>query len=1232
MSFLDGILSVGKSAAGFLTGSGILSGLARTAILGYAVNRLSQNAIKGNDTTNDANIDKGVRLQISPNAESKIPVLYGSAFFGGNISDAAMTNNNKTMWYCLVLSEKTGNLYSTGSASSYTFENIYWNDQRIVFNSDGITANYTVDRSGNIDRSISGLVRVYCYRGGYNQGIVPDGYTGTVPAATSLFPNWNSSTHAMNGLIFALVRVDYNREKNVTGIGNMLFHVTNSMNLPGDALYDYLTNSTYGAGISGANILDNDISSLNTYAAQSVAYDDEGTGAQTLADRYQINGLIDTKKPVLENAESILSAAASWLSYDSHSGMWGVVINKAESSAASFNDSNILGSISVGGTGLQDLYNSVKVEFPHRDLRDSADFVKIEISSLDRNSNEEDNTLNINYDIINEPIQAQLLGFIELKQSRVDKLIKFQTDFGYYNLKAGDVIDVSNDKFGFTSKLFRIITINEVQDDGGALLMDITALEYDSNVYSTDDLYRYTRSDVNGIITIGSIGVPGTPIVTKVEVDARPRVIIETTAPTGVVEGIEFWMTLDVGESSDSSRSYTLIATKKPAGGGVYSSGTVVGLDYDQLGATNFYIKTRGFNATSVGQYSDPSGLVEFEPTQVTNAIDANTQAFDSTGGLLGALAVVELLGKLSDLFPSGEGNKSLFDRIFEVFNEETGVDLVGQASGGDLVVSSDLEILSDGTSLGTTTSSIDFAQPLEATGSGSITAKLIDGENNKDILAWDAEQGKWRTISGCISCDFPTDPPPPTPAVPCSLTLSSTLPPARGAWSGECDPITTVPYVGSYFITFSINPGSAEGGAANPAIPFYAPLQIGSGNVKLYGTDGELEQTLSASQLVVHNNVLELPFGDRVPGKDYYILFDEGIVTSCSCENAELANPTWAFTTSIIERDPYSIPADGGLTNPPAQSAFPATLRLTGYSPSGGGKCLGSNTLSLTYSEAIKAGSGFVTIKERMSGTTVTTLSISAATISGSTASWSSSISGLSANKSYDVTVPAGLVLTNRTSSTQTLCDTTVTYPAGPEVSSDAGSFGFSTVESLELVDYHFCEEASKRAAPNCNIVLVFNKSIEIKAEAPANVYIYEADGSLHQKINLRGTFVNNLYGNVYLVSGNTLSINPTKPFKGGVSYYLNIDAGVVIDAGCNAEWEGISDTTTVAWATDGIETTPPQGPTFASVKLYFQFGRPTVPGEGKINVIESNTGELLAQFGCNHPAVTFSETPFTS
>jgi hypothetical protein len=84
---------------------------------------------------------------------------------------------------------------------------------------------------------------------------VPYGYTNSsLNNAYTVMPGWTSN-HTMSDLIFAIVRIDYNKEdKDISKIGNMKFKLTNSMTLPGDCMYDYMTNTRYGAGIPAAEI------------------------------------------------------------------------------------------------------------------------------------------------------------------------------------------------------------------------------------------------------------------------------------------------------------------------------------------------------------------------------------------------------------------------------------------------------------------------------------------------------------------------------------------------------------------------------------------------------------------------------------------------------------------------------------------------------------------------------------------------------------------------------------------------------------------------------------------------------------------------------------------------------------------------------------------------------------------------------------------------------------------
>lgn len=1385
MSFLSGILDVGKSVVGFISGNNIWGSLAKTALMGFALNKLSKNANKGSDAGKTANIDQGVRVP-PPEASTAayIPVLYGTGWWGGKIFDVRMSGDNKTMYYAIALSEKTGTTLS-GAASSYVFKDVYWNNQRVEFKSDGITVNLTRDRVGNEDRSVDGLVKIYFYAGSSTSGIIPENYTGTVPAAHTIFPNWTAGTHTLDNLIFAIVRVDYNREKNVTGLPEIQWQVQNTMRYPGDVLWDYMRSTRYGAGIPDADIDTTSLSALNTYAQESVTYtyraiDGTTTPGQILDDRYQINGLIDSGAKVYDNIEKICNSAASWLSYNNYEGKWGVIVNRPGTSAATFNDDNILGTVSVSSTGLREMYNNAKVEFPDRELRDGANFVSITLLPNLLNANEIPKPLELSYDIINDPVQAKLLGFIELKQTRVDKVIQFQTDFSKINLKPGDVIDVSNSRLTFASKLFRIISISEVQSDG-ALMCDITALEYDSTVYSTADMDKFEVLNNDEIETLGAIGVPGQPQITKVEQDARPRIIIESTSPTfGIVEAMEFWLTTDTTVPDDSNRNYSLIRTVRPTTGTTFGSGTSVTTDYDNLSATNFLIKSRGINGFVAGPYSLPAGT-NFVPVQTTNAIDADTQMFDSTGGLLTGLALVSLAQKLLDLF-GGDFTKSIFDKVFDTFEDVTGIDLVGDAADGNLVVASDINIKSNGSSVATSVSSIDFTSGLVATNSGTaITAKIRDGGKHKDILIWDNENKTWGLARDCIDCEPILEPPPKSDEEDCYLTLGTTLPPNNFTLGTLCAPSTTVPYTGSYFLKFGIqkkrlgaSPASPstiikdgkytiaregntdwtfwgftasavgtviekakvpadtfpngktvveisvgkkykiktvgsltaadwkavgwEGttpavgntfiatavgtdpsgfvdyeagtgyvygqGAEDPAdvSAILAPLVKGAGSFKLYGTDGTLEQTLPVASVIVHNDVVELPFAPRAPGKDYYIIFDEGVITSCACEN-KLVNDaeTWTFTTSPTPQNAYTLGQMSPVSFPDSANSSDESIRTRidfTYSPTSG-VCSSSQKLILTFEYKVKKGTGVITIRERLTQSAISTLPVASATISEEvdskgtpTGNWKvdfGTIPTLEDNKYYDVSAPVGLLLTDSVASSSTVCDKTTNTPADPIRQSRARDWAFKTEGPLSIVSYELCRTSSGNADTRSNIKLTFNKDIKLK-EGTAEVIIYGSGvlGGTFQKIDLRGTYDSKKYGDIYdatsstidnidtandeTASNRTIIVNPTQMMKAGSGYYLNIPAGVIIDASCDVPWEGITDSTSVAWRTDGAEATPPQSLTYGSVFFDFDFNRLVVPGVGKLNIVAVSDGRLLAQIGATDYALKSQHnTPIT-
>ena len=247
--------------------------------------------------------------------------------------------------------------------------------------------------------------------------------------------------------------------------------------------------------------------------------------------RIRLNGVVDTKEAVLANINNICNNSACFLTWDPTLAKWRVIINDAVNTASvrSFDDTNIVGAINQTGVPFSRMYNVVNATFPHTDLRGTADTVRFELTG-ERYANELDNELNVTYSLTNDPTQAQYLANIEVKQSRLDKIIRFSTDYQGVGLFAGEVISVSNPIYGYVGKLFRIITVEESDGEAGEILFNVTALEYDPGIYSVS----LTRDERNKVTDITPFEL-NTCVQTKIAEDLAET--LSSTGPT-LEEGI----------------------------------------------------------------------------------------------------------------------------------------------------------------------------------------------------------------------------------------------------------------------------------------------------------------------------------------------------------------------------------------------------------------------------------------------------------------------------------------------------------------------------------------------------------------------------------------------------------------------------------------------------------------------------------------------------------------------
>jgi hypothetical protein len=504
-------------AAYYGLATGVALSAAQMAVafaINFAVSSLMARAFAPDMSSGQA-VDNGVRQQVPPSSTNSIPVVYGDAYMGGSFVDAALSTDAKTMYYVLAISH-----ISPNGQFSFDLADMYWGDRKITLDGTDQTKVVSLtDSAGNIDTKVSGNLFIALYKSteagvitSANGASLPSTYMGGSDLPVEL--RWAASNRQMNGLGFAIVKMNYNREAETTNMQTLTFSVSHYLNgtgaaKPGDVWYDYITNEKYG-GAMPADLVDaTSATALNTYSDGLIPYTDT-TGAQTQP-RYRINGVLDTGQSCLNNINSIMIVCDSWNQYNAAQGKWSIVINKDTSTAYAFDDDSIIGEIRVSAYDITSSVNQIEAEFPSGQNRDQSDFVYYETPAGLLYPNEPINKQSVQFAMTNDSVQAQYLATRILEQAREDLIVSFSTAYVGIQVDAGDVVTVTNSSYGWTNKPFRVMRVSEVSLPDGNLGASFELNEYNAQVYDDQDITKYVpapNSDLPDPSYFGPVPAP----------------------------------------------------------------------------------------------------------------------------------------------------------------------------------------------------------------------------------------------------------------------------------------------------------------------------------------------------------------------------------------------------------------------------------------------------------------------------------------------------------------------------------------------------------------------------------------------------------------------------------------------------------------------------------------------------------------------------------------------------
>jgi methionine-rich copper-binding protein CopC len=377
---------------------------------------------------------------------------------------------------------------------------------------------------------------------------------------------------------------------------------------------------------------------------------------------------------------------------------------------------------------------------------------------------------------------------------------------------------------------------------------------------------------------------------------------------------------------------------------------------------------------------------------------------------------------------------------------------------------------------------------------------------------------------------------------------------------------IDTIPPTG---VGFTPNDDATEIAIASDiTITFSEAIKVGTGNITLKKSDGSVVETYdaaSSTNLSTSDKTLTInPSEDLDTDTTYEVVFDEGAITDLN-DNDYKQSGDYQFTT--IE------------TIPPTASSF---------SPNDDAiQVAVASDITITFSEAIKAGTGNITLKTS-DGTVV--VAYDAATSSNLSISNKTltinPTSDLSTDTTYEVVFDEGAIVDINDNDYK-----------------QSGGYQFTTIDTISpnATGFSPTDDATEVVVAS-DIIFTFSEPIKLSS---SYIRLLQSDGTFVERFSKSGSN--------FSIADKTLTLKPTNNLSTDTTYKVVFDAGIVIDLNDNKYTQGSDYQFTT------VDTISPKLTSINSAQIYssdasrnigLSFDEPIKAGTGTVTFKDIVTG----------------------
>ena len=548
-------------------------------------------------------------------------MVYGATKKSGSILFMDTTNNNKTLHL----------IVQVASHEIQSFDTIYFNDEALTLSSFGndsngiarnkVTAPSKYGGTSNVLSGVDYKVRIKQHLGSDSQSADAD--------LVSEVSKWTTD-HRLRGIAYLYLTLDYDADAFPNGIPNVsaeikgkkLFDFRDSSTAhssnPALAIFDYLTDTRIGLGISSSSIDTTSFTTMANLCDEDVTLSGGGTEK-----RYTCNGIVFSDITPMQTIDDLLTSCAGILTYTN--GKFSLRGGQYVSPTITLTDDDFISQIAIESKkSRKDLFNTVKGIFTSSEtLYQPSDYPMV-TSSTFSDADGEVIFADIDLPYTSSSATAQRIAKIALFKNRQQIVLSARIKMTGFRLQVGDTVNVTNTRLGFSSKVFEVAEWS-FSNEGGELGIAIILNETASAVYDWNAEETAFALDNTTLPTPEDVSPPAISVTDELRIYAEtPITVMKVTCSSGQGTTNEF--EVEAQNTNEAGSEFITLGRSK---GNIFElvnaqDGAIYNVRARSINAFNVHSSFTTTTHEVIGKTAPPADVTNFSSNVVGDIVHLN--------------------------------------------------------------------------------------------------------------------------------------------------------------------------------------------------------------------------------------------------------------------------------------------------------------------------------------------------------------------------------------------------------------------------------------------------------------------------------------------------------------------------------------------------------------------------------------------------------------------------------